>query len=58
MRIADGLMAAWSPDGTRIAVMEKPKGSDTNDEIYVMNADGTNQVNLTNSPTVDWGPSW
>ena len=52
-------MAAWSPDGTRIAVMEKPKGSDTNDEIYVMNADGTNQVNLTNSPTVnDWGPSW
>ena len=27
-------------------------------EIYVMNADGTNQVNLTNHPAGDGDPSW
>ena len=29
---------------------------DGNDEIYVMNADGTNPVNLTNNPAEDRGP--
>jgi WD40 repeat protein len=31
---------------------------DGNKEIYVMNADGTNQRNLTNHPAADWGPAW
>ena len=31
---------------------------DGNDEIYVMNADGTNQTNLTNNPASDTAPTW
>jgi hypothetical protein len=31
---------------------------DGNDEIYVMNADGSNQVRLTHSPADDWGHTW
>lgn len=31
---------------------------DGNIEIYVMNADGTNQTNLTNNPADDFSPTW
>src|SRR6266542_533118 len=31
---------------------------DGNDEIYVMNADGTAQTNLTNNPATDARPVW
>ena len=31
---------------------------DGNGEIYVMNADGTGQKNLTNNPALDWFPVW
>ena len=45
----------WSPDGTRIAFRSQRDG---NDEIYVMNADGTCQRNLTNDAVNDWSPAW
>ena len=45
----------WSPDGTKIAFISD---RDDNDEIYVMDADGENQVNLTNSRNRDMEPSW
>ena len=32
--------------------------SDGNFEIYVMNADGSEQRNLTNNPAQDGAPSW
>ena len=31
---------------------------DGNLEIYVMNADGSNQTRLTNNPAMDIAPSW
>ena len=31
---------------------------DGNREIYVMDANGGNQQNLTNNPHDDWYPSW
>jgi hypothetical protein len=53
--LAEGGWPAWSPDGTRIAFST---GLD-NWEIYIMNADGTNPVNLTQSPdTSDSRPAW
>ena len=45
----------WSPDGMQIAFRSQRDG---NDEIYVMNADGTCQTNLTNDPLADWSPAW
>ncbi len=45
----------WSSDGTRIAYRSQRDG---NDEIYVMNSDGTCQINLTKNPADDWSPAW
>lgn len=45
----------WSPDGNHIAFRSQRDG---NDEIYVMNADGSCQTNLTNDPANDWSPAW
>lgn len=45
----------WSPDGTRIAFKSSRSG---NWDIYVMNADGTNVVRLTDSPANDHDPVW
>ncbi len=45
----------WSPDGTRLAfVLSSAYATD----IYMVNADGTNFQNLTNSPTYDFWPAW
>ena len=50
---------AWSPNGRRIAYRDSRRGFNLNDEIYVMNADGSRRRNLTRSPlTNDWGPVW
>ncbi|HET9709430.1 MAG TPA: Ig-like domain-containing protein [Gemmatimonadales bacterium] len=45
----------WSPDGSKLAFISWRDG---NAEIYVMNADGSGQVNLTNSPWSDASPAW
>ena len=47
---------AWSPDGTRIAFTSDRDGD--NDEIYVMNADGSGVTRLTNHSASDWMPTW
>ncbi|MCI0555705.1 MAG: FG-GAP-like repeat-containing protein, partial [Anaerolineae bacterium] len=44
----------WSPDGTKITYVGQGGG----DEIFVMNVDGTNPVNLTNNAANDAQPSW
>ena len=45
----------WSADGARIAFHTRRDG---NWEIYIMQADGSNQVNLTNNPAYDSMPHW
>ncbi|MDY7039774.1 MAG: hypothetical protein SVX38_02805 [Chloroflexota bacterium] len=47
---------AWSPDGKRLAFMADQE--DGNSEIYVVDSDGSNWKNLTNSPAVEADPSW
>ena len=42
----------WSPDGRKIAFLSDRDGTR---EVYVMNADGTGQLNVTRSPAnEDW----
>ena len=56
----------WSPDGTKIAFDSDREGYQYvqrrkeygNFEVYVMDADGSNQTRLTNNPAFDESPSW
>jgi Tol biopolymer transport system component len=65
---SDGYKPAWSPDGTKIAFSSYRDGDS---KIYVMNADGSQETNLTNKhytslsryrddhyPALDSSPSW
>ena len=45
----------WSPDGRKIVFVSDRDG---NLEIYVMNADGSGQRNLTRHPGYDSDPEW
>jgi Tol biopolymer transport system component len=54
---------AWSPDGARIAFtgpgdLNEDRSGGLGD-IYIMDADGTNRTNLTNTPDdLEYQPSW
>ena len=43
------------PQAGKIAFVSERDG---NEEIYVMNADGSGQTRLTNAPAADWYPRW
>ena len=52
---------AWSPDGARLAFAAENTESDDpywGRHIWVVEADGTNMVQLTNGPHWDNSPSW
>lgn len=54
--IADeGSGPMWSPDGTRIVFFSDADG---NVDIYVMDADGSDQERLTRDPADDVSPAW
>ena len=46
----------WSPDGKRIAFRRMLE--ETNSEVFVANADGSDARNLTNDPAFDGWPAW
>ena len=46
----------WSSDGRKIAFVRW--GPVTNPEIFVINADGTDQTNVSRHPAPDEGPAW
>jgi Tol biopolymer transport system component len=45
----------WSPDGSQIAFVSDRDG---NPDIWVMDSDGSNQVNLTSHDAKDHSPAW
>ena len=45
----------WSPDGRRIAFKSSRGGSFN---LYVMDADGSNQIRLTENSVQDYNPTW
>jgi TolB protein len=49
---------AWSPDGTRIAFMCRPGGTLDKFQICIMDADGTNRMQLTNDGVFHATPVW
>jgi Tol biopolymer transport system component len=58
---------AWSSDGTQVVfsswrnepnILTCIPSGNCNTEIYVVGADGSNPINLTNSPAEDRDPSW
>ncbi len=55
----DDWSPAWSPNSREITFVSN---RDQNFEVYVMNADGSNQTNLTNNPAMEDSrnarPSW
>ena len=49
------LYPAWSPDETKIVFQTNRVG---NEEVFIMSADGSNPVNLSNHRAEDWGGYW
>ncbi len=49
-------LAAWSPDGSKIAFMSTRRAG--NDDIWVVNRDGSGLHDLTNNPAADVAPTW
>src|SRR5262249_9942763 len=60
---ANDFDAAWSPDGRMLAFRSAPdpqtaNGTISQSDIWVMNADGSGQVNLTHNPAQEnWSPA-
>ncbi len=47
----------WSPDGSKIAYVAQ--GSETNGlDIWIMEADGSNQMNISKAPGDEFDPEW
>jgi Tol biopolymer transport system component len=56
----DDVLAAWSPDGERVAFTRDADGLERPDdfEIWVMRADGSGQSQITDNAEFDLEPTW
>jgi Tol biopolymer transport system component len=54
VRVGLILDAEWSPDGSRIAFV----GGDLRSDIWVVNPDGSDLLNLSNSVGEEWSVTW
>jgi WD40 repeat protein len=48
----------WSPDGTRLAFVATPSAGNGSTEIYTIEADGSNLVQITQNEVDDDSPAW
>jgi Tol biopolymer transport system component len=53
--VLDEWTPAWSHNGQRIVFAS---GGNSNQQIYVMNIDGSGQTRLTNDAFNEWAPAW
>lgn len=53
----NNFLGVWSPDGKRIA-FTSDRGGEGDNEIYIMNADGSGVEPLTNNAVDDAAPAW
>jgi WD40-like Beta Propeller Repeat len=49
---------AWSPDGTMIAFVGFAQVDPGFSDVFVVNADGTNERRLTYTEDFEWAPAW
>jgi Tol biopolymer transport system component len=58
--VADGRCPAWSPDGKRIAfrASDSSGNNNFNAEIFVIDINGSNRVNITHNPADNACPVW
>jgi len=57
------IQPSWSPNGTRIAFSVYTGGGNIEpttegDDIYVINADGTHEIRITEDTGRNWAPTW
>jgi Tol biopolymer transport system component len=50
-----GEYPAWSPDGTKIVFLAYRNKIG---RLYIINADGSSERQLTQTATIDWSPAW
>jgi Tol biopolymer transport system component len=51
--------AAWTADGKRLAIARQVNGRETDHKIWVMNQDGSGQIDITHDPNSDYDhPAW
>jgi Tol biopolymer transport system component len=58
LRLTDGgqsMAPVWSPDGSKLAYHGTRDG---NLDVFVANADGTQERRITQDPGDDWSPAW